>query len=561
MNSSPSPEPTSKQSFSARLSHWLPRLRQDLEGGGGGVNISGNANVTVTGDVIGGNKIVNIGSVVVPVRFLVALLVVALLVAVGVWWIVTPGQMPAGNANVAIVEFGVKNADGTISNSAQGAYLSQWLYNRLSESLADLPADARPTFWHLATGFDLTHLFQKRTISAPIRSSADLAKVAQDFHARIVIYGNLDGNQDPTTFVPQIYVAQTQGEADELTGTQQLGQPIPISKTVNDEYLQQTLQPIGRALIWFSRGLNNDLNGRYDIAYQVLKQGEAQLTDWNENQGKEVLYYFIGREALFLGNCESDAGLVFTPQGNTSAVALALNAAEDNFSKAEKIAKANGRTYARATFGLGQVALQRAQRAIIPPGSTTVGQCRINLPTGSGQISCPPSAAPNTDAEALKEAHHQMDLAIPLLDQAIKDLPTPPQSDLDAKVKQVRATADTFLGELEFLDNNAANAEPFLQNAISQLQPLTTSAPPEDRRTLTNIYFSLGNAQFFSANAQLARGDVATSKTRAQDAINSFSACVKLIPTDEIDAFLRSIMLPNCSCRNADAQTMLKGLK
>lgn len=560
MNSFPTPDPTSKETFPARLRHWLPRLRQDIEGGGGGVNISG-GNTTITGDVIGGNKIINIGAVVVPVRFLVALLVVALLVAVGVWWIVTPGKMPAGNANVAIVEFGVKNADGTISNSAQGAYLSQWLYNRLSDSLADLPEDARPTFWHLATGFDLTHLFQKRSISAPIRSTQDLQKVAEDFNARIVIYGNLDGNQDPTTFTPQIYVAQTKGEADELTGSQQLGQPIPISKTVNDEYLQQNLQPIGRALVWFSRGLNYDLNGRYDIAYQVLKQGQAQLTDWDENQGKEVLYYFIGREALFLGNCESDAQLVFTPQGNTSAVALALNAAEDNFSKAQGIAMRNGRTYARATFGLGQVALQRAQRAILPPGSTTVGQCRINLPTGSGSTACPPSAAPNRDADALKEAHHQIELAIPLLDRAIQELPNPPQGDLDVKVKQVRATADTFLGLLQFLDNKAADAEPFLQSAITALQPLTASAPPEDRRELTNIYLSLGNAQFYSANAQLARGDAAASKMRVQDAINSFSACVKLIPTDEIDAFLRSLMLPNCTCRNADAQKMLEGLK
>src|SRR4051812_23907930 len=101
MNSSSTSDPTSKLSFPARLRRWLPRLRQDIEGGGGGINISGGT-TTITGDLIGGNKIINIGAVVVPVRFLAALLVVALFVAAGVWWIVTPGQMPAGNANVAI---------------------------------------------------------------------------------------------------------------------------------------------------------------------------------------------------------------------------------------------------------------------------------------------------------------------------------------------------------------------------------------------------------------------------------------------------------------------------
>ena len=191
--------------------------------------------------------------------------------------------------------------------------------------------------------------------------------MADDFNARIVIYGNLVPGQSTEAFVPQLYIEQSKGEADELTGSQQLGQPIPIAANVNDEYLQQTLQPIGRALLVFSRGLNNDLNGRYDLAYQVLKQGEGQLTDWNE-EGKEVLSYFIGREALFLGDCESDARIVFTPTGNTSGVDLALNEAEQIFMRAQQIAQRNGRTYPRRNVWFGTGCLSACPAAIDSTG-------------------------------------------------------------------------------------------------------------------------------------------------------------------------------------------------
>lgn len=503
---------------------------------------------------------VKIGAFVFPVRTLLALVAVAVLLAVGVWWIVTPGQMPPGQAaaNVAIVQFGAQDANGNVTDSAQGTYLARWLYNRLAEELADIPNAARPNYWYLATSFDLPSLFQKRT-TAVVRNDEDAKRVAQQVNARIVIYGNLVRGQTLESFVPQFYVEQQAGEADELSGTQQLGQPIPIPTPVNDEYLKQTLQPIGRALVWFSRGLQNDLNGRYDLAYQVLRQGEEQLTDWDENQGKEVLYYFIGREALFMANCEQDAALEFKAE-TQSATVQALDKAAEYFTRAQGIAERNGRTYARATFGLGQVAFQRAQRELIPPGSTTVGQCRITIPPPGTPLACPARTVPPDDADTVARANKQIDQAIALFEQAQKELPNDAPPRLTARVRAVRATADTFLGLLEFIKRNEAGADPLLQKAASALQPLTQTTPPDDVRTLANVYLALGNAQWLDASSQLAKNDTPQAKAQAQAALNAYTACEKLIPNDEPDAFLR-VLLPNCSCARMEVQKMLDGLK
>jgi tetratricopeptide (TPR) repeat protein len=504
---------------------------------------------------------VNIGSLVIPVRFLLVLLAVAAVLAVAVWWIVTPGQMPPGDAaaNVAIVQFGAQDANGNITDSAQGAFLSDWLYNSLNRELADIPEAARPRFWHLATGFDPVHLFQKRT-TAPVRNEQDAKRVAEQVGATIVIYGNLVPGQSVPAFVPQFFVAQREGEADELSGSQQLGQAIPMPLDANDAYRERTLQPIGRALVWFSRGLQNDLNGRHDLAYQILRQGEDQLTDWDENQGKEVLYYFIGREALFLANCEKDASIVFSDATKGSASAQAWDSAQHYFAQAQNIVVSNGRSYARATLGLGQVEFQRAQRELIPPGTTQVGQCRINIPQ-SGTLTCPEQPPPNTDPARLTAARNHLNEAIRLFNQAKEELEDTVPGRLEAKVNLNRATANTFLGTLDFLTNQPANAEPALQSAIDILTPLQQSTPRDDRRTLANVYFALGNAQFLAANSELAQNDRSTAITRTQASFDAFDACVKMIPNDDPDLFLRANQLPNCFCRRQDTQKMLDDLQ
>lgn len=503
---------------------------------------------------------ITIGSLVIPVRFLLVLLLVAAVLAVAVWWITTPSQMAGGAAasNVAIVQFGQEDANGNVTDSAQGTYLSDWLYNRLNSELEDMDAADRPAVWHLATGFDPVHLFQKRT-TALVRTEADAERVAKQVNASIVIYGNLVPGQSAASFVPKFYVEQRKGEADELSGTQQLGQPIPMPTPVNDEYLRANLQPIGRALVWFSRGLQNDLNGRYDLAYRVLKEGEAALADWDENQGKEVLYYFIGREALFVANCEQDAALIFdTPGVEETAVEQALNDANNYFQRAQNVAKRNGRTYARATFGLGQVVFQRAQRYLIPAGSENAGQCRINVPDANRP--CPQRTSPVADPVLIQNARTELGRAQALLKQAHEELPEPAPSRLESKINGAIASADILAGQLLLLEQKPADAGPLFQSAASALQGLTQTTS-DDPRTLAALFLSLGVAQSFNGTAHLMQQDTAVAKTEFQSALDTYAACIKLIPTDTLDVFLRSNVLPNCTCAQRGTQDILDTMK
>ncbi len=503
---------------------------------------------------------INIGSLVIPVRFLLVLLGVIAVLAVAVWWITTPGQMPPGSAaaNVAIVEFGALDANGNPTSSSQGAYLADWLYNRLTQELETLPSDVQPNFWHLATGFDPVHLFQKRT-TAPIRGETDAERVAEQVGASIVIYGNLVPGQSTESFVPQFYVAQREGEADELSGSQQLGQAIPLPTPVSDEYLRANLQPIGRALVWFSRGLQNDLSGRYDLAYQILTEGESRLTDWNEDQGKEVLYYFIGREALFLANCENDARLIFKPEGETSAISMALDTAEKYFTRAKDVAERTGRTYPRADFGLGQVAFQRVQRYLIPPGASTSGQCRINITSDS--LPCPTPPPPPTDPTTLNNARVQLARAIELVDRALQELPNPPPSNLQARILGAQANALVLEGTLDLLQQDFAHAETQSAAAAAQFLDLTRTTPVTDRRTLGSAYLGLGAAQRTNAFVFLSQSDTARGKQELQNAVNTFNACTQLISADEPDAFLRSSVRRNCVCSAQSTQDILDSVK
>jgi tetratricopeptide (TPR) repeat protein len=330
---------------------------------------------------------------------------------------------------------------------------------------------------------------------------------------------------------------------------------------VNDEYLIQNLQPIGRALIWFSRALQNDLNGRYDLAYLILKQGEEALSDWDEAQGKEVLYYFIGREALFLANCEQDASSVFTAMDGTTAVSLALDEAEKNFARAQAIARADNRTYARATSGLGQVALQRAQRKIVPAGSTTVGQCRMNPPPPGVEPRCPPRATASTDPVVLAEATALADQAIQTLDEAIAELPTPAPPRLEARVRAARASALVLKGQIDMVAMNWPSAEQSFMDATSRLAELEGSIPADDRRSRAAAFVQLGAANLGAAAARVAQNDRVGGRQPLADAVAAFDSCTRLIPIDDPDAFLRTIILPNCVCSGVTAQEALDGLK
>ena len=92
-----------------------------------------------------------------------------------------------------------------------------------------------------------------------------------------------------------------------------------------------------QALFQLLLALRDDLLGRHEQALIQLKQTAGELTSWGERgEGKEILYYLMARQALFLKRNDEAEGFITQ--------ALASNPA-----------------YPRAYVVLGGVGVRRAQ--------------------------------------------------------------------------------------------------------------------------------------------------------------------------------------------------------
>lgn len=508
------PAPLPPSNDPGGLRGFIARARGQTRGDVIAANVGAGAENVAVGKFILQNN-VRIGTLVVPIRFIAVLVVLALVVALAAWYLLVPATMAEHDVNIAVADFGQRDANGGLSSSTQGKQLSEWLFNKLRDESADLPGIF---LWH-----DSMNLLQKRAIIGAIPDETAAAKLANDINARIVIYGNLAPNQDPATFTPQFYVRQKKGEADELTGSQQLGKPLPLPTPFNPEYLNLNLEPRARALVWFARGISLDLLGEYGESYKLFKQAEQNLSDWQNDQGKEVLYYFLGREALFMGQTDAGAQLVFT------SAAEATDAAEQSFRKALAIQP----NYARAHFGLGQALVQRAQRVVLNRSA---------------------------DAASLDAARADLNAAIKEFQQALTLAAQSSGSLVAQKTTGALGAAYIALGESYLANGAPAQAEPFFRTAGDTLQPLPEQIPHDEARLRAQSYLTLGTATYLQGAARLAQGDKANAQTLYQSARQQFDQCFQLAVAQQFDNFLKDTVAPNCSKQRADLDKALAGL-
>src|SRR6266516_2953913 len=97
-----------------------------------------------------GKGIVQIGTLVVPIRLVLALfgaLAGALASLILVPILTAPSAM-SGPFNVAVAEFGQANQDGGVTYSPDGQRLSQWIFTNLQKEYASLPPGVVPQVWH-----------------------------------------------------------------------------------------------------------------------------------------------------------------------------------------------------------------------------------------------------------------------------------------------------------------------------------------------------------------------------------------------------------------------------
>jgi tetratricopeptide (TPR) repeat protein len=290
--------------------------------------------------------------ITVPIFIIAGVLV--LMLALFLYPILKPRWDPTqmtGQFNIAVADFGEIDEQGGVSETNASQQLSEWLYEGLAAAYAetpDVPLADSVEIWHNSrtdSAQDITlHAIKGETTEARTKNAAALA---ERIGAHMVIYGDLvQSGEDPGLDL-EFYVGSKVGdETAAIVGPHRLGQPVDLpvpfdggDPTIN-EFVKNRLQTRTAALFWLTVGLTEEQLGRSEEALATFRRGEAALENWAPEEGKELLYFFIGREELFLGN---DV------------------AAEEAFQQALSI----NPNYARAHNGLGSVYFSRVQA--IPP--------------------------------------------------------------------------------------------------------------------------------------------------------------------------------------------------
>ncbi len=501
------------------LKEQLRPLGLSLERGGAEF-ISGDK---VEGDKFEEKSLVKVVIEGIPTRLLAGVLAGVVILAYLAWLYLTPKQMPLHGFNVAVAEFGQVDGQGRVSASEDGANLSEWMFGELQAEANNLPGGLRVNFWH-----DSMNIFQKRAKiglisgATPAERRAAAQAVAERLGANLVIYGNIGLGQPPPDFTPEFYVAAIRNEADEIVGQHQLGSPIQVQLPI-DLYDDRTSiffekQLGGRvdALVWFTRGLVHDLAGDHAEALQTFRQAETTLKNWNDNQGKEILYYFIGREALFLSNPDIYDGL--TP----STTAEYLAEAEAAFKEALAINPA----YSRGHIGLGGVYFLQTQQ--LPPEQRLAGD--------------------------------QLDLAIDQYQQAVAAAQVFAETQVELKGRLGLGLAQRLKGDAYLRTQAFAPAGPMFDQAISQIEQALALLSPEQHRLAAQAYLGLGAA--YEGQAYLTRyiqQDEAASKPLYEAARAAYGQCVEQANQSIYDELLQKLK-NYCEPYSQDVQKALDEL-
>ncbi len=316
--------------------------------------IIGQVGEGATNVVIGKNNVqINVGgrNLTLPIYAIAAalLLILSLLVypfVEPIWW---PSQM-TGPFRIAIAHFGEANAQGQIQATERGAVLSQWFTDNLVAEMQSAGNDMGQT---LEIWQDDRSAHEKnvrfgimRGETAAERETA-AARLADRIAAHMVIYGNIVQSESGSRLELAFYLAPlVDDETASIVGPHRLGRPLGLPTAFDtgdpnaNAAVSARLRVRTSAFFWLTRGLTQEILGNHEAALAIFRQAEAALTEWRADDGKEILYFFIGREELFLNNfTEAEANLRY---------ALELNP-----------------TYTRAQIGLGSTLLKGA-RTVAP---------------------------------------------------------------------------------------------------------------------------------------------------------------------------------------------------
>ncbi|MCB0045342.1 MAG: hypothetical protein KDD92_07930 [Caldilineaceae bacterium] len=409
-----------------------------------------------------------------------------------------PAQMQ-GQFNIAVAQFGALDGD-TVRVTDESRALSAWFYEQLAAVYAetpDVPLIDSTVIWHDSRTDTAQNVALRAIRGATPQARAEHArKLAERIGAHMVIYGYVVENS-PTGLDLEFYLSpRMNDETATIVGPYALGSPItlPAAFDVGDPIVNATvgerLRTRTEALFWLTAGLTHEVLGRTEEALVLLRRGEEALGDWQADEGREILYFFIGREELFLGNDD---------------------AAETAFQTAVTVRP----DYARAHNGLGSVHFFRAQE--ISP------QERLDSPS-------------ELDAAATAYATAQ-ELARAQGDELVEELAT----------LGLGMTA-RLQGESAYVQHAFDDALASFAQAEAQLtQARDYFAGASHYRLTAQAYESLGLTYFQRADIMREQGDLLARRADLDAARTAFEACAEQALNGGFDELLRErIIAASC---------------
>jgi len=522
--------PTNEEQPRENNPSWLARQWQRLRGDRrDGDTILAQVGEDARGVAVGKN-IIQIGSMRIPI-WLVVLIAVGVVTGAGVAVVnavstrgelrdirgvvlaptptptstptATPTPTPApmtGAFNIAVADFGQEDSAGRVQPSEQGRVLSQWVFESLRtqyEQIGD-SFDLGVEIWHDSAVIPQKNVtFGVMAGDTPRARADSAAALAQTVRADMVIYGQVATSNEPAGLVLEFYVSPHLRETNTIVGRHGLGRPIPVSLQLDNPLARidtnETLQTRMAALFRLTVGLTYDLLGRSQEALETLRAAEIELTGWQDEDGKEILYFFIGRELLFLEQDEE---------------------AEEAFNTALRI----NPDYARAHIGLGSVYLWRAQRVAPAERLQEPNDLQRALDAyETGRQLAAQSAEPLVvliARLALASAHRVQGETYNFIADA-----TDNGTDNGDVYEQARAAFEAAIAELESL-----------------LAPL---AEANQHRYLALAYQNLGAAHLQQADTVLRQGEPTRRTELLEQARLSFTECMAQAETAPFDAILR----------------------
>jgi tetratricopeptide (TPR) repeat protein len=519
MTEQQAPQPPDKKDGQS----WLRRQWANLRAGRWRDVIIANVEDGAENVAVGKNIFqINVGGHNITPYLLVIMLAVLVLVGYFFYPRVEPLWNPSrmgGTNSIAIANFGLMKPNGSIGRSDFGEVLSELVFDQLREEYAQIEDegvfDGNVSIWH----DNQTH--EEKNVrfgvikgkTAEERSEA-ADKLARRIDADLVIYGYLTDEEDPEGLVLEFYYRSPtiSSEPDAIVGNHRLGQAVPaefglynIDPTLAKNKVTSPLSDRTRAIFYLTLGLTYGLANNHEEALATFQRAEAELTEWEDEDGKAVLYYFMGRSALL--SRQHDVA--------NSALEDALEINPD---------------YVNALITLGAVYIDRAQLFFVRDRE---------LPPAIAD--CIPASGYEHSSPTLEDAIVDIETGLAYLDQAVDQAPETLTPPLKQMAQMTRAIGRNLRGQAAIFAGDMAEARRSVSAAQEDFDAIVDPfAQAEQPRYVAWTHLGNGAAHLLeghlhvsaavdaanAGNAEIAESERAEAVEALEQAGAHFDACI-----------------------------------